>query len=45
MYDVIIVGSGPAGLFAGYMLSEAGYKPILIERGEKMEDRIKTSII
>lgn len=36
----IIVGSGPAGLFCGYMLAEAGYKPILLERGDKMEDRI-----
>lgn len=38
----IIVGSGPAGLFLGYMLSKNGYKPIIIERGEKIEDRIKT---
>ena len=38
----IIVGTGPAGLFLGYMLSINGYKPILIERGEKIEDRVKT---
>lgn len=38
----IIVGSGPAGLFCGYLLAENGYKPIIIERGEKVEDRIKT---
>ena len=38
----IIVGSGPAGLFLGYMLSKYGYRPIIIERGEKIEDRIKT---
>ncbi len=38
----IIVGSGPAGLFCGYMLSKYGYKPIIIERGEKIEDREKT---
>ena len=38
----IIVGTGPSGLFLGYMLSKYGYKPILIERGEKIEDRIKT---
>lgn len=31
----IIVGCGPAGLFAGYLLAEAGYRPILIDRGEK----------
>lgn len=38
----IIVGCGPAGLFAGYLLAEAGYRPILIDRGEKIEDRVKT---
>lgn len=38
----IIVGSGPAGLFSAYLLSQNGYKPIIIERGEKVEDRVKT---
>lgn len=38
----VIIGSGPAGLFAAYMLAENGYRPIVVERGEKMEDRIKT---
>ena len=38
----IIVGSGPAGLFCAYLLAENNYKPIIIERGEKIEDRIKT---
>ena len=38
----IIIGSGPAGLFCGYILAENGYKPIIIERGEKVENRIKT---
>lgn len=38
----IIVGSGPAGLFASYLLAQNGYKPIIIERGEKIENRIKT---
>ncbi len=38
----IIVGSGPAGLFSAYLLSKSGYKPIIIERGEKVEDRVKT---
>ena len=39
---IVIVGSGPAGLFASYMLSLEGYPIILIERGEKVEDRIKS---
>lgn len=38
----VIVGSGPAGLFAAYLLSIEGFNPIVIERGEKVEDRIKT---
>ena len=38
----IIIGSGPAGLFCAYLLAELGYQPIIIERGEKVEDRIKT---
>ena len=38
----IIVGSGPAGLFIGYMLSLSGFNPIIIERGQQIEERIKT---
>ena len=38
----IIVGSGPAGLFAAYMLATYGCNPIIIERGEKIEDRVKS---
>lgn len=38
----IIVGSGPCGLFCAYMLAIEGYKPLIIERGEKVEDRVKT---
>lgn len=38
----VIVGSGPAGLFTAYMLAKYGYKPLILERGEKVEDRIKT---
>lgn len=38
----IIIGSGPSGLFCAYMLALNNYKPIIIERGEKVEDRVKT---
>jgi len=38
----IIVGAGPAGLFAAYLLAENRYKPLIIEQGEKMEDRVKS---
>ena len=36
----VVVGMGPAGLFCGYFLSINGYKPIIIERGKKVEDRL-----
>lgn len=38
----IIVGAGPCGLFCAYILAEQGYNPIVIERGEKVENRTKT---
>ncbi len=41
-YRPIIVGSGPSGLFAAYLLAEMGYKPLILERGEKVEIRTKT---
>ncbi|MFA5138583.1 MAG: FAD-dependent oxidoreductase [Elusimicrobiota bacterium] len=31
-YDIIVVGGGPAGLTAGFYLSRAGFKTLLIER-------------
>lgn len=37
----IICGAGPAGLFAAYLLAENGYKPLVIERGKKVEERLK----
>ena len=40
-YRPIIVGSGPAGLMAGYILAENGYNPLIIERGERVEKRVK----
>lgn len=40
-YRPIIVGSGPSGLFCAYMLAEGGYKPLIIERGDKIQDRVK----
>lgn len=37
----IIVGAGPSGLFCGYILSKYGYRPLIIERGEKIEKRVE----
>lgn len=39
---VIIVGSGPAGLFAALKLLEHGVTPIVLERGESASDRKKS---
>ncbi len=37
--EVVVVGSGPAGLFAALRLIEQGYKPILLERGKEVLPR------
>lgn len=39
--QVIIVGSGPAGLFAALTLLENGVKPIVLERGKDVHERRK----
>ena len=36
---VVVVGSGPCGLFAALLLAENGYKPIVIERGGSVQER------
>lgn len=36
----VIVGAGPAGLFAAYILSSAGYNPLIIEQGKMVEERV-----
>ena len=38
---VVVVGTGPAGLFASYFLALNGIKVTLIEKGKKVEDRCK----
>lgn len=37
----VIVGAGPAGLFAGFILAKQGYKPIILERGSDVQGRNK----
>ena len=37
--EIIIVGAGPAGLFAGLRLVELGLKPVIIERGKDVSAR------
>ncbi len=36
---VIVVGAGPAGLFAALRLIEEGFKPVVIERGKNVRER------
>lgn len=36
----VIVGTGPAGLFCGYMLAREGYRPLLLERGREVHKRL-----
>lgn len=36
----VIVGAGPAGLFCAYVLAKRGVAPIVIERGDAVEERI-----
>lgn len=38
----IVIGSGPAGLFSGLILAQMGYKPLILERGEDVDNRSKT---
>ena len=36
----VIVGFGPCGMFAALILAEAGYRPLVIERGSRMDKRV-----
>jgi uncharacterized FAD-dependent dehydrogenase len=36
----VIVGSGPCGLFAGFLLARHGYRPVIIEQGGPVEERV-----
>ena len=36
----VVVGSGPAGVFAAYFLAEQGYRPLVLERGQAVRERI-----
>lgn len=38
----VIVGSGPAGIFCAWYLARAGYRPLVLERGEEAEKRRET---
>lgn len=37
----IVIGSGPAGIAAAYFLAEHGYRPLVLERGAPVSERIR----
>jgi uncharacterized FAD-dependent dehydrogenase len=43
-YRPVVVGTGPAGLFAGLILAEAGLEPILLERGKEVIERTRDTL-
>lgn len=38
----VVVGSGPAGLFAAWALAKAGARPVVVERGQRVDERTAT---
>ena len=37
----LVVGMGPCGMFAALLLAENGYRPILIDRGGSVDERVR----
>ena len=37
----VVIGAGPCGLFAGLILAQMGFKPIILERGKSVRERTK----
>ncbi|MBO5042240.1 MAG: NAD(P)-binding protein [Clostridia bacterium] len=40
LHRPLVVGTGPAGLFCAYLLAKEGYRPLLIDRGDNVTDRV-----
>ncbi len=37
----IVIGAGPCGLFAGLLLAQMGFRPLILERGKVVRERTK----
>jgi len=37
----VVIGTGPCGLFAGLLLAQMGFRPIILERGKEVRERTK----
>lgn len=37
----VVIGTGPCGLFAGLVLAQMGFRPIILERGREVRERTK----
>ncbi len=38
----VVIGFGPAGMFAALLLAQNGYRPIVLERGQAVDERVKS---
>ena len=40
----VVIGTGPCGFFAGLLLAQMGFKPIILERGKSVQQRTKDTM-